>query len=91
MDKGGVELKPNRKKSEETVAGMIVPIKWSEDGKVIGVSIKVLNRDAYLVEHNRTGQELLALVHREIEASGKIRKRLDGKDLISIHTYKLVE
>lgn len=80
-----------RKKAEQSVSGVVTPIKWSDDGKVTLVEIRVDKQNAYLVEHNKIGERLLSLTHQKIEASGRIRNRLDGKILIYISDFVLIE
>ena len=79
------------KKAAGTIKGMITPIKWDNNGMIVSVMIKANKGDGYLVEHNPSGQELIAFVNRKIEASGRIRNRLDGQILIHIRDYVILD
>ena len=81
----------NKKAKELIVEGIIIPAKWNDDGKVIGVTIQSNDENVYLVEHTRTGQELLDLIHEKVEAKGKMKERLDGNTLIAVQSYRKVE
>jgi hypothetical protein len=45
----------------------------------------------FLVEHNRIGNDLLRLIHKEVHVTGKIRERFDGKTSIGIKSYKTAD
>ncbi len=83
--------RPKKRSSKSVIRGIIIPAKWDENGKVTGVTIQTNDEKVYLVEHTRPGEELLGLIHRKVEATGKIRERFDGNTLISIHEYKIIE
>jgi len=70
---------------------MITPIQWNHDGMVVSVMIIANKRDGYLAEHNQPGQELIAFVNKKIEVSGRIRNRLDGRTLIRIRDYVILD
>ena len=84
-------MNKNSKKAANTITGMITPIKWNDDGLVVGVMIQTETRDCYMVEHNPPGQELIAFVNQKTEASGKIRMRLDGRTIIHIRDYVILD
>lgn len=83
-------MNKNSKNAVKTITGMITPVKWNDDGTVVSVMIKVDKRNCYMVEHNPLGQELIALVNKKAEVSGKIRMRLDGRTLIRIQDYVIL-
>ena len=79
------------KKAAKTITGMITPIKWNDNGMVVSVMIQTDKRDCYMVEHNPLGQELIAFVNKKTEASGRIRMRLDGRTIIHIRDYVILD
>lgn len=83
--------KLNKKVDKPIIEGIIIPAKWDNDGKVIGVTIQTNDENVYLVEHTRSGQELLNLIHEKVEAKGKIKERIDGNTLISVQSYRKVK
>lgn len=83
--------KQNKKAGSPVIEGIIIPAKWDNNGKVTGVTIQTNDEKVYFVEHTRTGEELLGLIHQKVEAKGKIRERLDGNTLIIIQSYRKVE
>ena len=82
--------KEKRKTGKPVITGLILPAKWDDNGKVIGVTIQSNDEKVYLVEHTKAGEELLDLIHKKVEATGKIRERLDGRILINVQRYKVV-
>jgi hypothetical protein len=83
--------KQNKKADKPIIEGIIIPEKWDDNGKVTGVTIQTNDEKVYLVEHTRAGQELLSLIHKKVEAKGKIRERLDGSTLITVQSYLKME
>ncbi|MFC1799196.1 hypothetical protein ACFLZL_05275 [Thermodesulfobacteriota bacterium] len=84
-------LNKNGKKAAGTITGMITPVSWNDDGMVVSVMIQANQHDSYMVEHNPQGQELIAFVNKKTEASGRIRNRLDGRTLIHIRDYIILD
>lgn len=80
--------KQNKKADKPMIEGIIIPAKWDDNGKVTGVTIQTNDEKVYLVEHTRTGEELLGLIHKKVEAKGKIKERLDGSTLIIVQSFK---
>jgi hypothetical protein len=73
------------------ISGIVIPDQWDATGKVITVGIHANDEKVFLVEHTRIGNDLLNLVHKEVEVTGKIRERFDGKTSIGIKSYKAAD
>jgi hypothetical protein len=71
--------------------GVVTPAKWDENGNIIGVSIQTLDEEEYIVEFNKIGRELITCLHKRVEASGSVRERLDGKRILKITNYKMID
>jgi hypothetical protein len=83
--------RPKKRAGKSVIAGIIIPAKWDDNGKVTCVTIQTNDEKVYLVEQTKTGEELLRLIRQKVEVTGKIRERLDGSTLISVYTYKKIE
>lgn len=85
-------LKKGKKKSNlPLICGIIIPAQWDEDGNVIGVTIHTNDEKVYIVEHTKTGEELLNHINQKVEARGRVRERVDGSMLISVASYFSIE
>jgi len=84
-------VKKNKRKKKPTVRGIIIPTKWDETGTVTGVTIQAFDESAYLVEQTKKGNELLNFIRKQVEISGKIRKRLDGNTLINVQHFNIID
>ena len=80
-----------RQNKKSVIFGIVIPIQWDVNDQVITVSIHTRDEKVYLVEHTKIGNDLLDLIHKEVEVTGKIRERLDGKTSIGIKSYKIVD
>ena len=56
---------------EKAVEGLIIPNKWDDKGKIIGIAIHTDKEEIYLVAHNRIEGELLNNLHIKVEMQGK--------------------
>ena len=71
--------------------GVVTPAKWDENDNIIGVSIQTLDEEEYIVEFNKIGRELITCLHKRVEASGSVRERMDGKRILKIKSYKMID
>jgi hypothetical protein len=88
-----LEAKRLKKKSTAVIKamGVITPAQWDENDNIIGVSIQTLDEEEYIVEVNKIGQELITCLHKRVEACGSVRERLDGKRILKIKSYKMID
>jgi len=78
------------KAEEELICinGIIVPVDWDEKGNVIAAAISCQDEVEYRIDNNEKGSELLSLVQEEVEATGTVRKKGNGK-LITVAEYQI--
>ena len=79
-----------KKKGTLFFEGIVIPSSWDENGLTLGVSLHTSDEKQYQIQLNKLGRELLDLVHHKVEATGKIRERLDGSKLIIISSYRKI-
>ncbi|MGD8258953.1 MAG: hypothetical protein PVH56_15405 [Desulfobacterales bacterium] len=77
-----------RKRSKPLIEGVVIPSSWDENGIITGVSLHTSDEKEYQVQLNGLGLELLELVQHKVEATGKIRERLDGSRQIILNSYR---
>ena len=78
-----------KKKSRKSIiSGIVIPDQWDANGKVIAVTIHDNDEKVFLVEHTKIGNDLLNHIHKEVDVTGKIRERVDGKTSIAIKREK---
>jgi len=81
-----------KKKSKKSmISGIVIPAQWDTNGKVITVTIHTNDEKVFLVEHTKIGNDLLNLIHKEVEVTGKIRERFDGRTSIGIKSYEAAD
>jgi hypothetical protein len=76
------------KRNKPLIKGVVIPSSWDENGIIIGVSLHTSDEKEYQVQLNGLGHELLELVQHKVEATGKIRERLDGSRQIILSSYR---
>ena len=76
---------------EITIQGKVFPAIWDENRNVIRVVIDTADQDEYHVDHNKKGEELLALLRQMVEVTGTIREDEDGDVIINVREYTILE
>jgi hypothetical protein len=74
--------------SRNGIEGLVIPNKWDENGKVIGIAIHTDKEEIYIVAHNRMEAELLNQLHFKVRIEGKVMQRLDGNKLIHVSSFQ---
>jgi hypothetical protein len=74
--------------SKNAVEGLILPNKWDDNGRIIGIAIHTDKEEIYLVAHNRIESELLSHLHLKVVIQGKITERLDGSKIIHVNSFQ---
>jgi hypothetical protein len=84
-------MKPKSKKSNQliTVRGILLPVDWDVGGQVIALGLSGTDEKEYQIEVNDKKAELLALLQKDVEVTGLLRKRA-GSSVIVIKNYRLV-
>ena len=82
-----INQQPNR---PVTIQGLIIPVDWDHDGNVIAVAISSYDEIEYLVERTQKAEELLNLVHMQVEARGKLRVFEAKGRLITVEHYRVL-
>lgn len=80
----------SRRARKPTVSGIIVPEKWDNNGNVVGVSIQTFDENEYLVKNYKQGKTLLSLVNKTVSVIGKVSERLDGKMIIQVNRFDVI-
>jgi hypothetical protein len=83
-------VKVGKKKavSKNAIEGLVIPNKWDDDGKIIGIAIHTDREEIYLVAQNRMEGELLKHLHLKVGLKGKIMERLNGSKLIHVISFE---
>jgi hypothetical protein len=71
-----------------TIRGIVIPTDWDEKGNVAAIAVSGFDEVNYLVEKDKTGKQLLALLQQSVEVVGIMREE-NGMKKIKIKTYCL--
>lgn len=69
------------------IKGLIVPTEWDRKGNVTGIALSGRDEIEYLIDKDRVGKRLLALIREEVEVRGLVREENNRKS-IAIKTYR---
>ena len=70
------------------MVGLVIPNKWDENGKIIGIAIHTDKEEIFIVARNRMEGDLLNQLHIKVRVEGKIMERLDGNKLIHVSSFQ---
>jgi hypothetical protein len=72
------------------IEGIVIPSNWDDQGNIKQVSLHTADEKEYRVEYGGVGSQLLAHIHSKVEATGKIRERIDGRMYINVNSFLTV-
>lgn len=72
--------------TSERINGLVIPVEWDADGKVVAVAIAAFDETTYLVKPGGKGSELLDRLQCEVTVWGKVEGKAPGKT-IQIERY----
>ena len=72
------------------IEGIVIPSNWDDQGNIKQVSLHTADEKEYRVEYGGVGIQLLEHIHSKVEATGKIRERLDGRMYINVSSFLTV-
>ena len=76
------------KAQQTSVEGIVVPEKWDLNGSVIGFSLQAFDENEYLVEDRTDVQDLISMLHKEVEVVGITKRGIGGKTSIRIIEFR---
>ncbi|MGD8914991.1 MAG: hypothetical protein PVH35_00240 [Syntrophobacterales bacterium] len=74
-----------------TIRGLVVPVDWDDKGNVTATAISTHLEEEYLIDQNAWGEALLAFLRQRVKVSGSIILKEDGKKVITVKNYEVLE
>ena len=79
------------KKSISDIEGIIVPVRWDEDGNPIAVALATSQEEELLINmKSAKARDLLKLLQKKVRIAGSITKLDNDKKMITIRSYLLI-
>ena len=72
-----------------TIDGLVIPVKWDEEGNASEITIATLDEDEYLVLLDEKGQELLKHLKEEVLIKGWFYRDDSNRKCIAVESYSL--
>jgi len=66
------------------VQGLVIPAEWNHEGGVMAVAIAAFDENVYLVQGGAIADQLLSLVHGEVEVTGLVSETPAGTQVIEV-------
>ena len=70
-------------------SGTVVAKDMDSTGKVTSVEIKTESETSFIVENSGKGKELIGMIDKKVEITGKARQD-GGKKLLTVESYKVI-
>jgi 5S rRNA maturation endonuclease (ribonuclease M5) len=74
-----------------TVRGLVIPVDWDDKGNVTATAISTHLEEEYLVDQDAWGEALLAFLRQRVKVSGSVVLKKDGKKVITVKKYEVLE
>jgi hypothetical protein len=76
------------KKSISNIEGIIVPVRWDEDGNPIAVALATSQEEELIINmKSARAKELLELLQKKVRIAGSIAKLDNDQKMITIRRY----
>lgn len=76
------------KKSISNIEGIIVPVRWDDDGNPIAVALATSQEEEFLINmKSAKARDLLKLLQKKVRIAGSITKLDNDKKMITIRRY----
>ena len=72
------------------ILGIILPLRWNEEGKPSRIAIHTDDEKEYQIDFGGAGKELLNLTHKRVAVQGKLRQQLNGQEILSVRQYQII-
>ena len=69
-----------------TLEGLVVPSKWDQEGKILGITVACFDEKEYPVLMDSIGNSMKELLHEKVTVNGR-KVTVDNTDLLKIITY----
>ena len=86
-----MSIKKHKNKSAPApIMGIILPLRWNEEGKPSRIAIHTDDEKEYQIDFGGAGKELLNLTHKRVAVQGKLRQQLNGQEILSVRQYQII-
>ena len=82
--------KHKNKSTPPPILGIILPLRWNEQGKPSRIAIHTDDKKEYQIDFGGSGKELLNLTHKRVAVQGKLRQQLNGQEILSVRQYHVI-
>lgn len=72
-----------------TLYGIIIPSKWSDKGRVIGISLNTFKEDVYQIVRDKIFKQLLSCINRQVRLEGVIINK--KKFTFQVQKYEIID
>ncbi|WP_207682176.1 hypothetical protein [Desulfonema magnum] len=73
---------------EITTKGIVIPAEWDEKGNPTVIAVATHEEQEYLIDKNdEKSDELLEILHQEIELTGVLGKKVKNRRTITVKKY----
>jgi len=72
----------------ETLIGIVTPVQWNEDDRVISVALCATDDEQYIIQN---GEKFISLIQKSIQATGTVKREQNSPKFISIKRFNILE
>ena len=76
----------NMEKSFKKIKGVLLPVKWDENGSVQDIALYADDENEYIVVKNIKSKEMIKLLRQQVELYGTVQCK-KGKHTIDVKRY----
>jgi hypothetical protein len=73
-------------KSFKKIKGVLLPVKWDENGSVQDIALYADDENEYIVVKNTKSKDMIKLLRQQVELYGAVQCK-KGKHIIDVESY----
>ena len=78
----------NMESTLKKIKGVLLPVKWDENGSVQDIALYADDENEYIVVKNIKSKEMIKLLRQQVELYGTVQYK-KGKHIIHVESYSL--
>ena len=85
----GKGMSYNRREDLITVRGILIPVEWDDNGRVLTTAVFTDQENEFVIDNNNKGDELCVHLRAEVEVTGRPRQS-EGRRIIRVQNFTLL-
>ena len=84
-------VKVTERKQNVVLTGVVTPLSWDDDGKVLDIGVATADERDYVVRRGSATEELSRHLRGLVRIKGVLRKEDDGRGVLAVQSFEALD